>query len=712
LLQDTPPAILSLSYGECELVSAVVGDESEVADLWSTAAAEGVTVFVSSADAGSAGCDQNQSAATFGIAVNGLSSTPYNVSVGGTDFDDLKNTSKYWASGNGELGVSALSYIPEQPWNDSCASSKLYPLLGFTDPITACNSDKGANYLSTAGGSGGPSYLWLQPSWQTGVAGMPQMNTRSLPDVSLFAANGIYGHALIYCMSDQSEGGTNCNYLDPTATIYNSAGGTSFAAPAMAGIQALINQNSGITHGNIAPVLYDLARKQYGSVGSPSASCGSNGSGANCVFHDVTVGDNNVPCYAGTSDCYSAATNGFVVSGTTSFGVVSNGGAASLVPAWKAGAGYDYATGLGSVNVQNLVNAVAAQDARRTIPRTWDLYGLNDSGNAPIGPGVARVLDGHSNILMINSSTGSAQMLQMNGGTVLGTNPWDNIFSPGDQVKSIPIDIFNSSPALQGQTVMESDNPITHTASLAVYSYGWNNYYLPYPAGWTLVGSGVVDNSGVSEEIWRNDANGQLGFWKINCSGTLFFGQFFNMICSRTIGATIPAASGYTPRLADLNGDGYIDIVWTGPNNDIYYWINDGTGNFTKTFGGTFPAGWTLEGAGEIVGSGKTDLIWSNASGNQMGWWIMNGTTVVDREVRNVMSGYSIASIEDFDGDGLADILWTNAGGDAWVWQGTGGAFTPQHLADGQGNVYTIPSGYVVQKNRVQGIVGVQVSPP
>ena len=77
---------------------------------------------------------------------------------------------------------------------------------------------------------------------------------------------------------------------------------------------------------------------------------------------------------------------------------------------------------------------------------------------------------------------------------------------------------------------------------------------------------------------------------------------------------------------------------------------------------------------------------------------------VVSREVRSVGSGYSIASIEDFDGDGLADILWTNASGDAYVWQGLGGSFISQHVADGQGNIYTIPDGYVVQKNRVQGV--------
>ncbi|GAB3786618.1 hypothetical protein GCM10028797_18440 [Dyella agri] len=688
IFQPAPPAIMSLSYGECEVISAAVGDRNEAAYLWSTAAAEGVTVFVSSGDAGSAGCDQNQPAASFGIAVNGMGNTPYNVSVGGTDFDDLGNQSKYWAPGNGNLGVSAMSYIPEQPWNSSCASSKLYPLLGYSDPNTACNTSPGNNLLNTAAGSGGPSYSWPQPSWQTGVAGMPQTQRRMIPDVSLFAASGIYGHALIFCMSDQSEGGTACNYLNPTDAVYNSAGGTSFAAPAMAGIQALINQKSGVSQGNMAPVLYDLGRKQYGSVGSPTGTCGNDGSGVNCVFHDITVGDIDVPCYAGTADCYSK--------GNDSYGALSNGGAMTLAPAWKAGYGYDYATGLGSVNVEHLVNAVAMLDARGQAVPTWNFMGLDDSGNTG-------GFSGRSNVILIDSANGNSTILAMNGGTVVVSVATDSpVFTPGDQLDGVPADVGKF--VMAGQPVLETDNATTNTATLEIYGgTGWQTFKFPHPAGWTLVGSGVVDATNVSKEIWRNNSTGQLGFWQVSCGGFYILGHK-HAFCGRNVESTIDATAGYTPRLADLNGDGYVDIVWTGPNNDIYYWINDGTGNFTKTYGGTYAAGWELEGAGRIAGSGQTDLIWFNPSTSQLGWWVMNGTQVQDRETRNVTSGYTIASIEDFDGDGLADILWTNSQGDAYVWQGTGGAFVPQHLADGLGNVYTIPAGYVVQKSRLQGV--------
>jgi Pro-kumamolisin, activation domain/FG-GAP-like repeat/Subtilase family/FG-GAP repeat len=736
LSSDSPPPIISLSYGECEMVSAQVGDAQEAQYLWNLAAFEGVTVFVSSGDSGSAGCDQdNSTGAQFGLQVSGLASTPYNVAVGGTDFNDAKNTSSYWASGNGNLGQSALGYVPEMTWNDSCASPMLDAALGYSDPITACNTDPGQGFVTVIGGSGGPSYLWIQPPWQTGVRGMPQTTTRALPDISLFAANGLFGHALLYCMSDTTWFITSqpCNYLNPQDVVFNSAGGTSFAAPAMAGVQALINQADNTNHGNIGPMLYQLARKEYGINGSPLNACGSDGSDPSCVFHDVTVGNNDEPCQVNTDNCYGIPNQNQTVSpGNIVFGVLSSSGSQSLAPAWTTGQGYDYATGLGSVNVANLVNAITTQDTRSlTIPRTWDLNGVNESGSssnpndlsASVTP--LQAGDGHSTILMFPpaSCLSSAScsnplpvMAWMNGGTVVQISSPPFVFDPtslsfvppfvaGDEVKAVATDLF--SGLLQGQPVQISDNPINNTLQLDVYSWGNVEFRFPYPAGWTLVGTGVVDSTNQSEAVWFNSATGQLGYWSFNCSGEQVFGRLKNVNCDRTIGNIVSVAKGYTPHLADLNGDGYIDIVWIGPNNDIYYWINDGQGNYTRTGGGTFPAGWALVGAGEIAGSGKTDLIWYNASTSQFGWWIMNGTSVVSLEIVNVTRGYTVASIEDFDGDGLADILWTNAQGDAYTWLGTGGHFISQHVADGLGNPYTIPAGYVVQKSSLQGVVAV-----
>ena len=61
--------------------------------------------------------------------MSGLASTPYNVAVGGTDFGDTDagTNSAYWSTTNEATYGSALSYIPEIPWNDSCASASAVP---------------------------------------------------------------------------------------------------------------------------------------------------------------------------------------------------------------------------------------------------------------------------------------------------------------------------------------------------------------------------------------------------------------------------------------------------------------------------------------------------------------------------------------------------------------------------------------------------------
>src|SRR5229473_5172369 len=114
---------------------------------WRQAAAEGITVSVSTGDSGSAGCDNPNSgttSATHGIAVSGTASTPFNVAVGGTDFDDGPNNQPtFWnvpAPGanpptTDPTIASAKGYIPEIPWNDSCASAGL----------TGCNTTTSAN---------------------------------------------------------------------------------------------------------------------------------------------------------------------------------------------------------------------------------------------------------------------------------------------------------------------------------------------------------------------------------------------------------------------------------------------------------------------------------------------------------------------------------------------------------------------------------------
>ncbi len=355
-----PPRIMSLSYIGCEADNGpglAPQHNGYINALWQQAAGEGVSVFVASGDGAAAGCDDFNTAtfATQGIAANGLASTPYDVATGGTDFlDTFENTnSTYWASTNNPIGKSAKFYIPEMPWNDSCGSSILFSFYGYKRSVAFCNSTIGANFLNIVGGSGAPSSLYSKPSWQTGILGVPSDGKRDLPDVSLFASNGFWQHLILFCMSDAAQGGAPCDYTNGTDTLFNSAGGTSFTAPQFASIQALINQKAGEPQGNPDPIFYKLAKTEYGGSSDPNKNnlydCNAsrgNSVSSSCIFHDVTVGNNVVPC-RGTVNCYDPSPSGYGILATSNL---------YAIEAYPATKGWDFATGLGSVNVTNLVN--------------------------------------------------------------------------------------------------------------------------------------------------------------------------------------------------------------------------------------------------------------------------------------------------------------------------------------------------------------------
>jgi subtilase family serine protease len=359
---SSPPAIVSMSYGECEEQSGASLNAS-FNTTFQQAATEGVSVFVSSGDADADGCDRGRVNDIHGISVTGWGETPYNVSVGGTDYADTyeKENSTYWSATNSPTYESALSYVPEIPWNDSCASVLLSLYEGFSEPYGTsgfCNSSEAQQFLGPAGGSGGPSECatgspsiplevsgtcagYAKPSYQS-LVGNPSDGVRDIPDVSLFAANGVWDHYYPYCFSGPK--GVACT--EPPDE-WPGAGGTSFSSPIMAGIQALVNQKAGDRQGQPNYVYYSLAAAEYGASGNSACSSTlGNKVGSSCVFYDVTLGDNDSNC-TGTVNCY-------LPSGTR--GVLSTSDTADQ-PAYAAQTGWDFATGIGTVNAYNLVNA-------------------------------------------------------------------------------------------------------------------------------------------------------------------------------------------------------------------------------------------------------------------------------------------------------------------------------------------------------------------
>src|SRR5207249_8001805 len=315
--------VMSLSFGSCE---AGLGATTNafLNSLWEQAAAQGITVTVSAGDNGTAGCDNFNTAfaATSGLAVNGIASTPFNIAVGGTDFDDVGNQAAFWNQNPGAndpvTRLSAKGYIPEVPWNDSCAAT------ATPTNLTTC-----ATADNIVAGSGGPSALYAKPAWQSGITpnGIAAGdNHRYLPDVSLFASDGPASLSFyVVCQADAVTAGSppSCVPDAQGQLSFLGVGGTSASAPSFARIIALIAQsefNAGRSRrqGNANPVLYKIAQTAANSCNSSTQPLTPP---ATCVFYNQTKNTNAVPCAGGSANCSSttSGTNGVLVttSGTT-----------------------------------------------------------------------------------------------------------------------------------------------------------------------------------------------------------------------------------------------------------------------------------------------------------------------------------------------------------------------------------------------------------
>ena len=272
----------------------------------------GITYMASSGDEGAAGCGGGPAG---GLYVETPASYPGITGVGGTQFPDPG-----WNDAGDMLGYPTAS-PPEQVWNE------------FNDPYSM---------YGVGAGGGGISTVFSRPAYQAGLTTCTPVGTlpfnwdagsmRQVPDVALSAAAETPGY-FIACSVGTGGYGVNCS---PTAgtMMGMGIGGTSASSPSFAGIVAIMNQAVGTRLGNINPLLYSLAAENLAA--SP--------------FHDITSGNNEIVCgQAGVPDGGGAPEGGVWFDA----GCGANG-----LQGFPATTGYDCASGLGSIDAYNLVNAV------------------------------------------------------------------------------------------------------------------------------------------------------------------------------------------------------------------------------------------------------------------------------------------------------------------------------------------------------------------
>ncbi len=336
-VEDNQVDILEVSYSVCEANLGASGN-AEFNELWKQAAAQGITVVVAAGDEGSAACDAGATTASGGLAVNGLASSQYVLAVGGTDFATISAQFRQYIENPAAppYGATFAGYIPtESVWNDAIGNN---PPGGSASDSTP---QYGSNIVAGGGGASSvafcPVVTTADGSCPGGLTGYPQPGfqagvvsghaTRTLPDVALFAGtHRQYAATWAICsdtaVAQAAQPISECVPSGDGSFSVEGAGGTGTAAPAFAGVLAVLLESQRSTQpgtrlGLAANGLYNLAQTQ------PAA------------FHDITAGNNSVPCTPNSPDC---AGNGFL-SGQ------------------NAGPGYDLASGLGSVDLRALVAA-------------------------------------------------------------------------------------------------------------------------------------------------------------------------------------------------------------------------------------------------------------------------------------------------------------------------------------------------------------------
>ena len=443
--------IAALSYGGCETVDdTLASTETELYKLaWEQGAAEGISEFVASGDYGGDTCGYLGLSA--GYNVNVLGDSPWNVSVGGTEFI-MPDANVYFPPPS----YAATAYIPESTWNDFENPEDGRPLAG----------------------GGGVSINFSKPAWQTGP-GVPADGARDVPDVSLVA-----GDNLAYMVCEADEDG-DCAQGDALGLI-----GTSLSNQVWAGIQALVNQQN----------------NEVGGAGNPNPTYYRLAAGSSSPFHDITVGDTKVPdncnefvfiCYPGSDEVgYQAAPGYDLATGLGSVDVNK------LVTGWLPTTGSGAATvaldtgGVTSIVHGDVLTAMVTVTGSGATAATGDVVLMAGS------QGVDRITLGATGTATV--TFGAASGVELPGGSYNLTAHYagDTNFAAANS-SAVALTVSAEPTTTVASTSATGAVPYGTTITLSAASYG-NNSGTVYPVpgtytfteGTTTLGTATLPATG------------------------------------------------------------------------------------------------------------------------------------------------------------------------------------------------------------------------
>jgi subtilase family serine protease len=502
--------IISTSYGDCE-TDMSSSDYTSLNGVLAQAAAQGQSVVAAAGDNGSTDCFGDTSLSSsqqMAPTVDFPASSQYVTGMGGTEFptaDVTAGNTTYWAQAVGsDVISSALSYIPEQVWNDD----------------TTCVQFVSSGGLPLCSGGGGVSALTARPTWQTGVPGIPSGSYRVVPDISLDASevNAPY----LFCSSDYQSTGINgsCSngFRDASNAYLTTAGGTSFDAPIFAGMLSIINQKTNSTgQGVVNPTLYSLA---------------ANATTYASAFHDISGGNND--CTAGSTYCNSAGSSSYA-----------------------ATTGYDEASGLGSLDFDQLLKAWPATSASSLSASTTTLtsasssptVGTSDVITITVAPAIA------SSTAIVGTPTGSVTIL------VDGSSQGSSITLSGG------IATYSFSSSTSGNHVIQAtysgDSTYAGSTGSVVLSVGGSSSSGSGTFTLSATNLSVAQSSSGTSTITLTPQNGYTGTvaWTISTSSTALATACYSSMPNTTVSGTAAVTESLT---IDTNPSDCATAQYTG----------------------------------------------------------------------------------------------------------------------------------------------------
>jgi subtilase family serine protease len=676
-------AVLNISFSQCE--ANLGSDNAVISAMFQQAAGEGITVVVSADDTGSAGCTASADFGkqgdvdSTGLAVNGIASTPYDLAVGGTDFDPTLEEA-YWISSNQPgTRVSAQSHVPEMAWNESCANTVLAQLYLQTDAITFCNTAKlqGASggqvdnqFIQIGGGGGGVSSCiaangggactagYPQPSWQTGY-GIGSYGARAVPDVSMIA------NRWLMCSYDTGPCDPSQPPTFPPAAIgtIKVVDGTSAAAPSVAAIIAMLDQTQ-ITQalpdgrqGLVNPLFYQLAAIEYaGAAGGQCSASQGPIALPGCSFYDVIVGSNAQPCnvanYASKAADSMPASTCFHDSGDATGLMQAN---ATQAQVYQSGLGFDLATGIGSINATALIQSAQGPGSAPTN-LSWSALGQTVTLNWTASANATQGYDIYQGILPGTvSSTPVQQNVQSTIADISGLQFGQTyvfavaaVSSNGVSPRSIPIDVTIVPAAPTGLT---ATSPSAGTLVISWAKSSGANDYGVYQGAQAILGqvtaqsvtfNGLTAGAQYTFSIFAQNAGGQSAPATVTgtvapAAPTAVAATPGNAIVSLSWGA-VTGATGYQVFMGTTSGGEGSQAVETGPGTSASF---SGLTNGTKYFftvvavnsGGKSPA--SAEASATPIGPPS-----SGGGGGALDWLSLAALmTLVGRRAADAASG-------------------------------------------------------------------------